>query len=114
MSKRVDKLLNITIGDLREKLAYADADDLVKDWLYNEADFEEIEEDFDDCDEVDDEIYEDDEDTDEAGSLSLPSEEEERLAMDIADDIDAGKYSLDNIRGIYPSEVITRIEYLID
>ena len=33
MSKRVDKLLNITIGELRQEVALEDADTLVKDWL---------------------------------------------------------------------------------
>lgn len=126
MSKRVDKLLNITVGDLREKLAYADSDDLFKDWLYNADEFDEVEDDHEDYDSYEDEDYDDwddeeddywdseDDESEVEGSLSLPSEEEEKLAMDIADDIDDGKYSVDNIRNLYSSEFIARVEYLID
>ena len=52
VNEKVNQLLALTIGELREKLAYADAEDTVEDWLdWAELDndaFEDWEEDCDD------------------------------------------------------------------
>ena len=111
MSKRVDKLLNITIGGLRQEVALEDADTLVKDWLESW----ENQEAFDDIDYEDEECYEEEEDySSEPGDEELPSQEEEDLAVSIATDIDDGKYSISTIVGLYSQDIIDRVKYLID
>ena len=120
MSKRVDKLLNITIGELRQEVALEDADTLVKDWL----EFWENQEAFDDIDyededdeywDEDEECYEEEEEySSEPGDEEMPSQEEEDLAASIATDIDNGKYSISAIVGLYSQDIIDRVKYLID
>ena len=113
MSKRVDKLLNITIGELRQEVALEDADTLVKDWL----EFWENQEVFDDIDyeDEDEECWDEEEEySSESGDEELPSQEEEDLAVSIATDIDDGKYSISTIVGLYSQDIIDRVKYLID
>ena len=120
MSKRVDKLLNITIGELRQEVAFEDADALVKDWLEsweNQEAFDDI--DYEDEDDEywdeDKECYEEEEEySSEPGDEELPSQEEEDLAVSIATDIDDGKYSISTIVGLYSQDIIDRVKYLID
>lgn len=120
MSKRVDKLLNITIGELRQEVALEDADTLVKDWLEsweNQEAFYDIdnEEENDEYWDEDEECYEEEEDySSEPGDEELPSQEEEDLAVSIAADINDGKYSISTIVGLYPQDIVDRIKYLID
>lgn len=132
----LQKLLGVTIGDLRARLAYVDADINVEEWLEDfgglndlvideerdildnyEEDFED--EDFDDDDyeeDYDDEDDDWDEEDDESipGQFNLPSDEEEKLAEQIADDIDEGKYRITDIMGLYSLEFIDRVNYLLD
>ena len=132
----LQKLLGVTIGDLRARLAYVDADINVEEWLEDfgglndlvideerdilddyEEDFED--EDFDDDDyeeDYDDEDDDWDEEDDESipGQFNLPSDEEEKLAEQIADDIDEGKYRITDIMGLYSLEFIDRVKYLLD
>ena len=132
----LQKLLGVTIGDLRARLAYVDADINVEEWLEDfgglndlvideERDIlDDYGEDFEDED-LDDDDYEedyDDEDNDWEeeddepipGQFNLPSDEEEKLAEQIADDIDEGKYRITDIMGLYSLEFIDRVNYLLD
>ena len=125
--EKVNQLLALTIGELREKLAYADAEDTVEDWLdwteldndawededecdYCEEDCEECSwDDEDDFEEEDD--YEEEEEDDE--DISLPYDEE-ILAQDIAGDIVAGKYALEAIQGLYAPIFVDRVRQIAD
>lgn len=125
--EKVNQLLALTIGELREKLAYADAEDTVEDWLdwteldndayededecdYCEEDCEECSwDDEDDFEEEDD--YEEEEEDDE--DISLPYDEEV-LAQDIAGDIVAGKYALEAIQGLYAPIFVDRVRQIAD
>jgi hypothetical protein len=125
--EKVNQLLALTIGELREKLAYADAEDTVEDWLdwteldndayededecdYCEEDYEDDSwDDEDDFEEEDD--YEEEEEDDE--DISLPYDEE-ILAQDIAGDIVAGKYALEAIQGLYAPIFVDRVRQIAD
>ena len=132
----LQKLLGVTIGDLRARLAYVDADINVEEWLEDfgglndlvideERDIlDDYDEDFEDED-LDDDDYEEDyddedddweEEDDESipGQFNLPSDGEEKLAEQIADDIDEGKYRITDIMGLYSLEFIDRVNYLLD
>ena len=120
--EKVNQLLALTIGELREKLAYADADDTVEDWLdWTELDNDAWEDDEEDCDYCeedceedswdDEEDYEDEEEDDE--KISLPYDEE-ILAQDIAGDIVAGKYAIEAIQELYAPVFIDRVRQLVD
>lgn len=128
-NEKLNQLLALTIGELREKLAYQDAEDTVEDWLDYVAEFdndawEDEEEDCDCCEEEceedswDDEDdyeeeddYEDEEEDDE--EISLPYDEE-ILAQDIAGDIVAGKYAIEAIQELYAPIFIERVRQLVD
>ena len=132
----LQKLLGVTIGDLRARLAYVDADINVEEWLEDfgglndlvideERDIlDDYEEDFEDEDLDDDDYEEDYDDEDDdweegedepiPGQFNLPSDEEEKLAEQIADDIDEGKYRITDIMGLYSLEFIDRVNYLLD
>ena len=126
--EKVNQLLALTIGELREKLAYADAEDTVEDWLdWTELDndaWEDEEEDCDCCEEdceecswddeddfEEEDDYEEEEEDDE--DISLPYDEEV-LAQDIAGDIVAGKYALEAIQGLYAPVFVDRVRQLAD
>lgn len=124
VNEKVNQLLALTIGELRERLAYADAEDTVEDWLdWAELDndaFEDWEEDCDDCeeecswDDEDDDYEEDDyEEEEDDEEISLPYDEEV-LAQDIAGDIVAGKYALEAIQGLYAPVFVERVRQLAD
>lgn len=128
-NEKLNQLLALTIGELREKLAYQDAEDTVEDWLDYVAEFdndvwedeeegcdyceEECEEDsWDDEDEYEEEDdYEEEEEDDE--EISLPYDEEV-LAQDIAGDIAAGKYTIEAVQGLYAPVFIDRVRQLVD
>lgn len=120
--EKVNQLLALTIGELREKLAYADADDTVEDWLdWTELDNDAWEDDEEECDYCeedceedswdDEDDYEDEEEDDE--KISLPYDEE-ILAQDIAGDIVAGKYAIEAIQELYAPVFIDRVRQLVD
>ncbi len=122
---RLEELLGKDIGEIREMLAYEDANDTFEDFLSNNGwidgvdycDDDEDEEDNYDPEDYEDEDYEDDwddEEEDDDTPFNNLSSEEEALAQSIASDIDDCKYSLDSIRSLYDSRIIDRIEYLID
>ncbi len=125
--EKVNQLLALTIGELREKLAYADAEDTVEDWLdwteldndayededecdYCEEDCEECSWDEDDDYEEEDDYKEEEEDDED---ISLPYDEE-ILAQDIAGDIVAGKYALEAIQGLYAPIFVDRVRQIAD
>lgn len=126
--EKLNQLLALSIGELREKIAYEDAEDTVQDWLdwaeldndaYEDEDEdcdcceEDCEEDGwddeDECEEEDD--YEEEEEDDE--EISLPYDEE-ILAQDIAGDIAAGKYTIEAVQGLYAPVFIDRVRQLVD
>lgn len=126
--EKLNQLLALSIGELREKIAYEDAEDTVQDWLdwaeldndayedededcdYCEEDCEEDSwDDEDECEEEDD--YEEEEEDDE--EISLPYDEE-ILAQDIAGDIAAGKYTIEAVQGLYAPVFIDRVRQLVD
>ena len=125
--EKVNQLLALTIGELREKLAYADAEDTVEDWLdWTELDNDAYE-DEDECDYCEEDCeddswddedhfeeeddYEEEEEDDE--DISLPYDEE-ILAQDIAGDIVAGKYALEAIQGLYAPIFVDRVRQIAD
>ena len=114
--EKVNQLLALTIGELREKLAYADAEDTVEDWLdWTELDNDAYE-DEDECDYCDDDDSwdnEDDFEEEDDEDISLPYDEEV-LAQDIAGDIVAGKYALEAIQGLYAPIFVDRVRQLAD
>lgn len=132
---KLEKLLNLSIGKVRELLAYADGDESLDDWLddvvpalldedWDDEEEDEWDEDYQEEEDTDDEDW-DDEDEDyeveddgegylEDGEAELTNPEEEQLAQDIAGDIAWGKYTLSDIpANIYSQEVMDRIRYLI-
>lgn len=122
----VEKLLSLTVGDLREKLAHADSDWYLDEWVndYDGLDDVEVEHDDDyDCDDdwddedydndYEDDDYEDEDDEDEDDTPSLSGDERE-LADAIVDDIDNGRYTLDTIKGVYAPEIVKYVETYID
>lgn len=132
---KLEKLLSLPIGKVRELLAYADGDETLDDWLddiipalldsdWDDEEEDEWDEDYQEEEDTDDEDW-DDEDEDyeveddgkgylEDGEAELANPEEEQLAQDIAGDIAWGKYTLSDIpAGVYSQEVMDRIRYLI-
>lgn len=129
MSKRVEKLLKLTVGDVREQLAHMESDLGIKEWLYDYAELPDEDDDLlsglcddeddDDCcdDDYDDEDYDDededeDEDEIEVGG-SLPNPDEEALANEIANDIRNRRYSINSLAGLYSAEFIIRVQDLL-
>lgn len=120
---KLEKLQSLSIGKVRELLAYADGDESLDDWLDDvvpallDEDWDDEEEDEWDED-TDDEDWDDEEDDGEGyledGEAELANPEEEQLAQDIAGDIYWHKYSLEDIpKGMYSPEIMDRIRYLI-
>lgn len=126
----LDILLELTIGQLRELIAYADADaNLEEFWdncvdeddlerigydAYGDEDYEDEEEEdqffLDDDYEDEEEDFEDELDDCECGALANPEEEE--LAQSIAADINAGRYTYDVVYAVYPEHIVKRVEEL--
>lgn len=114
-NERFDELVSLSIGELREMLAYEDSETTFESfliengWIDDERDWDPEDEDEDEY-EDEDEDWEDDELVE--GSDPLDNPEEEELALGIAYDIAQGKYNLEAIRGLYSDEIIERINYL--
>ena len=140
----LEKIFELKVGQLRELLAYEDADDTVGDvWdCVDEAILERVG--FysdDDCDssyyddnydedtayDEDDELYDDEdyEDEEEEDPDYLDSDEVciggaladpamEEIAQEISYDIVQGRYSLEAVTGIYSEDIINRIMELAD
>ena len=121
LEERLEELLSLSIGEIREILAYEDAEDTLEKFLNENGWIEtddnhddDYEEDYDEDDDWD--FDEDDEEEDyssKPGDEELPSQEEESLAVSIAADIDDGKYNISTIVGLYSQDIIDRVKYLI-
>lgn len=133
----LEKIFELTVGQLRELIAYRDADELIYDlWAeVTELDLEVIgcnddsrdaseyepyddeEDDWDEADSDYDDDYEDDEEEVESywddWSKELEDPAQEELAQKIAQDIRSGHYSIATVRPLYSEEVINRISDLI-
>ena len=128
----LENIYMLSVGQLRELLSYACADEGVDSWWgdITEEDLERVgfydEEDDYDYDDEDtsydeedcyDEEEDDDLDLDEddevcvGGALSIPEEEE--LAQSIAEDIRNGRYALHTLNGVYSVDILNRISELI-
>ena len=130
-------IFSLTVGQLRELLAYEDAGDLIDDvWScvdedydgdssYYDDNYDEDEDEDTDYDE-DDECYDDEDycDEEEEDDLYLDEDEvclgdvlpnfvEEEMAQSIAADIREGKYSFNAIKGFYADYILERIYQLI-
>ena len=138
----LENIYMLSVGQLRELLAYACAEESVDSWwediteedlervgYYDEPD-EDDDYDYDDDDtayDEDDELWdeedcycdeeeEDDLDLDEDEVCiggALPIPEEEELAQNIAADIRNGRYALHTLNGVYSVEILNRISELI-
>ena len=114
-TERFEELISLSIGELREMLAYEDTEATFESflvdngWIDGEYDLEEE----DDWDEDEFPAPEEDECDFEDGAEELEDSEAEELAQSIAGDIAWGKYSLEAIEGLYSEEIVDRIKYLI-
>lgn len=135
-------IFSLTVGQLRELLAYEDAGDLIDDvWSFvDEDDLERVgfydneDEDEDTAYDEDDELYDEDDECytcdgedycdEEEDDLDLDDDEvclgdvlpnsvEEEMAQSIAEDIREGKYSFNAIKGFYADYILERIYQLI-
>lgn len=104
----LDELLDKNIGDIRAMLAHEDSDSSFRTFLIENGWI--VDENFED-----EESYEDDWETEEEDDdiIELPSDQE-KLAQDIAEDINKNKYTLNNIRGLYSDEFFQRVIQFID
>lgn len=136
----LENIYMLSVGQLRELLAYACAEESVDSWwediteedlervgFYDEEDdcdyddddtaYDEDDELCDDEDDCYDEEEEDDLDLDENDEVcvggALPIPEEEELAQNIAADIRNGRYALHTLNGVYSVEILNRISELI-
>lgn len=136
----LENIYMLSVGQLRELLAYACAEESVDSWWEDitENDLERVgfydeldDDDYDDEDtayDEDDELWDDEDncydeeeeedpdylDSDEVcigGALPIPEEEE--LAQSIAADIRNGRYALHTLNGVYSVEILNRISELI-
>lgn len=130
----------LTVGQLRELLAYACADETVDSWwediteddlesvgFYDELDDDdytaydeddELDDDYEDEDEDEcwDDEEEDDPDLDEdevCEGYVLPDPAREQTAQDIAADIRAGLYTYNLVKSLYDEEILERVYQLI-
>ena len=134
----------LSVGQLRELLAYACAEESVDSWwediteddlervgFYDEIDEDddcyEDDDDYTDYDEddelYDDEDYEDEEEEEDPDYLdsdevciggALADPAMEEIAQEISYDIVQGRYSLEAVTGIYNEDIINRIMELAD
>lgn len=132
----------LSVGQLRELLAYACAEESVDSWWediteedlesvgfydedeeieydddeftgYDEEDELYDDEDEDYCDEEEeDDLYLDEDEVCVGGALPIPEEEE--MAQEIAYDIVNGRYSLEAVINLYNDSIINRIKELAD
>jgi hypothetical protein len=139
----LENIYMLSVGQLRELLAYACAEESVDSWwediteedldsvgfydaidedddcYYEDEDtaYDEDDELWDDEDECYDEEEEDDLDLEENDEVciggALPISEEEELAQSIAADIRNGRYALHTLNGVYSVEILNRISELI-
>lgn len=128
----LDELLELTVGQVRELLAYVDADIDFDDWVNNhldEDDFDKVDKndhedwddtDYDEVEEDEEDEYEDEEDDywesddeEETPSCSALTPSEEELARQIANDIRNKAYTVNNISGLYSNDFVNRVRELV-
>lgn len=123
-TERYEELISLSIGELREMLAYEDSEATFESFLVEngwidenrEWDTEDEDDDYEEEDDWDEDEFpapEEDEYDFEDGAEELEDSEAEELAQSIAGDIAWGKYSLEAIEGLYSEEIVDRIKYLI-
>ena len=113
----IKKLMEMEVGELREKLARIDSDYYVEEWICDYLDDEEeIVETADDdlCEDCDVCDHWEDDESEPDGYEVLEDDNEEDMAIRISKDISDGLYSLSTIEQmkLYPQRLIDRIKYL--
>ena len=125
----------LSVGQLRELLAYACAEESVDSWwediteddldrvgFYENEEIEYDDDEFTGYDEDEDEDYCDEEEEDDLNPCedevciggALPIPEEEEMAQEIAYDIVNGKYALEAVINLYNDNIIDRVIELAD
>lgn|SRR5574344_400134 len=141
MKEAIKKLLDMSVGELREQLAYDDGDESIQevfeDMFEHELDNGQSLEDYlnenygaendqyDDDDNEDDDYsyddeddcsYDDDDDDEEPDTADTDglTPEEKALADQIIDDIDNGVYKIKSIKGVYSDKMYNYIYKMVD
>ena len=136
----LENIYMLTVGQLRELLAYACADETVDSWwediteddLESVGFYDELDDDDDTAYDEDDELDDDYEDEDEdecwddeeeddpdleedevCEGYVLPDPAREQTAQDIAADIRAGLYNYNLVKSLYDEEILERVYQLI-
>ena len=117
----------LSVGQLRELLAYACAEESVDSWWEDitEEDLESVgfyDEDEEEVEYYEDEDYCDEEEEDDLNTCedevciggALPIPEEEEMAQEIAYDIVNGRYALEAVIDLYNDNIIDRVIELAD
>ena len=106
--RKIELFLNLTIGEVRELLAKEPAGEEMDSWLERA----ELDEDYDEDEEL---SYEDEDEYDEEydGGDEVTTEEDE-LALEIANDICAKKYSINDIYGAVSDVVFNKVQEYLD
>lgn len=106
--RKIELFLNLTIGEVRELLAKEPAGEEMDSWLERA----ELDEDYDEDDEL---SYEDeDEDEEEYDGGDEVTTEEDELALEISNDICAKKYSINDICGAVSDVVFNKVQEYLD
>lgn len=123
---KLEKLVCLPIGRIRELLAYANGEETLDSWLEDvnsgilteypedEQYYEEDDEDWTEEDGEDDDSWPEEEDYEDwgiDGEDELPEGEE--LAHQIASEVYNGMYSLDTVKDLYSYEMVERVKYLM-
>ena len=106
--RKIELFLNLTIGEVRELLAKEPAGEEMDSWLERA----ELDEDYDEDEEL---SYEDEDEYDEEydGGDEVTTEEDE-LALEIANEICAKKYSINDIYGAVSDVVFNKVQEYLD
>ena len=123
----LENIYMLSVGQLRELLAYACAEESVDSWWEDitEEDLESVgfyDEDEEEVEYYEDEDYCDEEEEDDLDTCedevciggALPIPEEEEMAQEIAYDIVNGKYALEAVINLYNDNIIDRVIELAD
>lgn len=110
---KYNSLMDLTIGDLREKMAYLDSDIELRDFLdslLTEDEFDDWTEDSEDYDDEDE--YCEDEDEEESYWDCLDDDARNTAEL-VADDIKKGNYSLKVASTVLSKEIIDVVKTLL-
>ena len=123
----LENIYMLSVGQLRELLAYACAEESVDSWWEDitEEDLESVgfyDEDEEEVEYYEDEDYCDEEEEDDLNTCedevciggALPIPEEEEMAQEIAYDIVNGRYALEAVIDLYNDNIIDRVIELAD